>query len=244
MRDISRRANSASDSDFACGFGVGVGDNFRQNFELGLHEFEAAVAAGAGGFELAVDGDLLAQFEFFAEVGAVEPEALDGGLAETREAAGDVDAGGGEAERELEEGAGFGGEERRAAHVAEERSHFAGLHFGDGPGGEAVFVAEGEMVEEVFDGFDLAACELVGDAVADALDEADGSGEGEGHWVDGSKMRVYTVRYETDCLAVCCLDGGCVRGAGTCGVGNAFATGQGEGCRSNLRTDDARGCLC
>ena len=112
---------------------------------------------------------------------AVEPEALDGGLAEAGEAAGDVDTRGGEAEGELEEGAGFGGEEGGAADVAEEGGHFAGEHLGDGFGGEAVLVAEGKVVEEVFNGFDAAAGELFSDALAYALDEFYGGGEGEGH---------------------------------------------------------------
>jgi len=38
---------------------------------------------------------------------------------------------------------------------------------------EAVFVAEGEVVEEVFYGVDAAGGEVRGDAVADALDEFD-----------------------------------------------------------------------
>ena len=46
---------------------------------------------------------------------------------------------------------------------------------------EAVFVAEGEVVEEVFDGVDAAVGEARGDAVADALDELYGRGELERH---------------------------------------------------------------
>jgi hypothetical protein len=51
---------------------------------------------------------------------------------------------------------------------------------------EAVFVAEGQVVEEVFDGGDAAVREAGGDAVADALDELDGRGELERHGIDGS----------------------------------------------------------
>jgi hypothetical protein len=54
---------------------------------------------------------------------------------------------------------------------------------------EAVFVAEGEVVEEVFDGEDAALGEAGGDAIADALDELDGCGELQRHGVDGSSGR-------------------------------------------------------
>ena len=69
-----------------------------QDFELRLHEFEAAVTARTRGLQLAVDGDLLAELEALAQVAAVEPDALYGRLAEPRKAAGDVDAGCGKAE--------------------------------------------------------------------------------------------------------------------------------------------------
>ena len=46
---------------------------------------------------------------------------------------------------------------------------------------EAIFVAEGEVVEKVFDGEDAAVGEAGGDAVADALDEFNGRGELERH---------------------------------------------------------------
>ena len=54
---------------------------------------------------------------------------------------------------------------------------------------EAVFVAEREVVEEVFDGEDAAVGEACGDAVADALDELYGGGEMERHGFDGSSGR-------------------------------------------------------
>jgi hypothetical protein len=51
---------------------------------------------------------------------------------------------------------------------------------------EAVFVAEGEVVEEVFDGENAAFGEAGGDARADALDGVYGCGELERHGFDGS----------------------------------------------------------
>jgi hypothetical protein len=57
---------------------------------------------------------------------------------------------------------------------------------GEWLGVEAVFVAKGKVIEEVFDGVDAAFGEVGGDAVADALDELDGCGERKRHGFDGS----------------------------------------------------------
>jgi hypothetical protein len=61
---------------------------------------------------------------------------------------------------------------------------------GEGLGVEAVFVAEGQVVEQVFDGDDAALGEAFGDAVAHALDVFDRRGELERHGVDGSSPGV------------------------------------------------------
>ena len=87
----------------------------------------------------------------------------------------------GDADGHLEDGAGAGAEEGGAADFADEGGHVAGVVEGEGLGVEAVLVAEGEVVEEVFDGEDAAVGEAGGDAVADALDEPDGRGERERH---------------------------------------------------------------
>ncbi len=141
-----------------------------QELELGLDHLEAA-CGGAGGFELAVEGDHGSEREAVLEIGAVEPHALDGG--------------GALADGHLEEGHAGGAKEGGAADLADDGGHGAGFELGDGLGMEAVFVAEGEMVKEVFDGVEVAAGEFGGDAIADALDEAEGCGELK-HSVDGS----------------------------------------------------------
>ena len=105
-------------------------------------------------------------------------EALHGGVA--------VGVGRGDADGHLEDGAGAGAEEDGASDFADEGGHVSGVVEGEGLGVEAVFVAEGEMVEEVFDGGDAAVREAGGDAVADALDELDGRGEQKRHGFDGS----------------------------------------------------------
>ena len=55
--------------------GFGVGARVGQHLELRLNHFE--VAGGAGGLDLAVDGDGLAGLELAVEIGAVEPDALE-----------------------------------------------------------------------------------------------------------------------------------------------------------------------
>ncbi len=140
---------------------------------MGLDHLEAA-GGGAGGFELAVKGDHLADFEAAFEVGAVEPHALERGEAL--------------ADGHLEEGAGAGAEEGGAANLGDDGGHGSGDEVCQRDRVEAVLVAKGEVVEEVFDSLDPALGEALGDAVADALDELDGGGEVE-HKGDGSKAR-------------------------------------------------------
>ena len=87
-----------------------------------------------------------------------------------------------EAERQLEEAAaGAAFQQCGAADVADERGHVAGFHLCDGPGVKAVFVAERQVIEEVFDGFDSAFGEPFSDAIADAFDELDRRGKLQTH---------------------------------------------------------------
>jgi hypothetical protein len=141
---------------------------------LGLDHLEAAGGGdagsggghgGAGWFELAVDSDHLAELELVFEIGSVEPHALDCSEPLT--------------ESHLEDGAGAGAEQSRAANLADDGGHGAGSERGNGLWVEAVFVAEGEVVEEVFDGFDAAGGEGGGDALADAFYVFDPGGEFE-----------------------------------------------------------------
>jgi hypothetical protein len=93
---------------------------------------------------------------------------------------------GGDAYGHFEDGAGAGAEEGGAADFADEGGHVAGIVEGEGLGVEAVFVAEGEVVEQVFDGDDAAFGEAGGDARADAFDGVYGRGELERHGLKGS----------------------------------------------------------
>jgi hypothetical protein len=87
----------------------------------------------------------------------------------------------------LEDGAGAGAEEDGAADLADDRGHLAGLVGGERARMEAVFVAEGKVVEQVLDGFDAALVEPGGDAVADSFHVLDRGAEIEGHGLDASR---------------------------------------------------------
>ncbi len=179
--------------------GVWVGEDF----EGGLDELELGGAgrgvegvAGAAAFELAVEGEALAGVELVFEVGAMEPEAFDGfedeaggGGEEALHGLFGVGGGWGDADGHFEDGAGAGAEEDGAADFADEGGHVSGVVAGERAGVEAVLVAEGEVVEEVFDGDDAAFGEAGGDAIADALDVLYGGGEVQRHGVDGSSGR-------------------------------------------------------
>ena len=114
----------------------------------------------AGGFELAVEGDGLAGEELALQVGSAEPHGFDGV--------------GALAYGDFKEGAGGGVEESGAADFADDGGHGVGLQVGDGLDVEAVFVAEGEVIQEVFNSVDLSFGEVGGDVRADSLDELHG----------------------------------------------------------------------
>ena len=78
-----------------------------------------------------------------------------------------------DADGHLEDGCGAGAEEDGAADFADEGGHVPGVVLRERLGVETVFVAEGQVVEEVFHGFDATGSEVRGYAVADALDEFD-----------------------------------------------------------------------
>ena len=142
------------------GFDLGVGFSgvegvvgVTEDFDLGLDDLE--LAGVAVGFHLAVGGEGLSGMEAALKVGAIEPEALNGGAAG--------------AEGEFEDGDGAGAEEGGAAHFADDGCHLAGLELGDGLGIGAIFVAEREIEEKVFDGVNAFFGEAFGDARTDAL---------------------------------------------------------------------------
>ena len=126
-----------------------------QHFHLRLDHFEAVAAAG--GFHFSVQGHPLAGFEAVFQIGPVKPHALD--LAQAL------------ADGHFKDGHAPGAQQRHAAHLADQAGHFAGDQFLDGLRTEAVLIAEGQVVEQVFDGGDALVLQRLGDARADALDE-------------------------------------------------------------------------
>jgi len=145
---------------------VGVGSGgvrqWWEEFELGLDHL---VAAGlrARRLYLAVERDHLTELELVFEVGAAEPHGLEG-----LEAV---------ADGEFEEGHGAGVEKDGAADFADDGGHLAGNEFVERLGMESVFVAEGEVVEQVVDGAHAAFFEGFGVAWTDALEKLHGRGK-------------------------------------------------------------------
>ena len=127
------------------------------HFEAGRTGDGAEGVAAAGAFELAVESDGLAGAEFVFEVGSVEPHALDRLEALT--------------DGHLEDGRAPGLEENGSADFTDDAGHFTGLEFADGTGVKAVFVAERQVVKEVFDRLNAAFREVGGDTITDSLDE-------------------------------------------------------------------------
>jgi hypothetical protein len=80
--------------------------------------------------------------DFAVEITAVKPHALYGAHPL--------------AYGDFKEGHAAGAHEERAADFADEGDHLAGLKGGDVAGVDAVFVAKGEVIEQVFDGDDAA----------------------------------------------------------------------------------------
>jgi len=86
----------------------------------------------------------------------VEPEALEGVAAL--------------ADGELEDGGAAGAEKDGAANFGDDGGGFAGLELVEGAGVLTVFVAEGQVVEEIFGGEDVLGFEELGDTGTDAAD--------------------------------------------------------------------------
>ena len=126
-----------------------------QDFHLRLNHFETIAAAGS--LDFSVEGHPLSGFEPVFQIGSVKPHAFDFAQAL--------------ADGHFKDGHAAGAQQRHAAHFADQAGHFARDQFLDGLRAEAVLVAEGQMVEQVFDGGDALFLQRLGDARANALDE-------------------------------------------------------------------------
>ncbi len=139
-----------------------------QNFKLRLDNLQPATARVL--FDLAVERDQLSRAEAVFQVSTVEPQTLQRGTAAHGASAkhGRIvwNCGGDSRFREVS-GSRFGLacghlKDRHAAgpkkpggaYFGDDGGHFAGGQFGDGARVEAIFVAEGQIVEQVFDGAD------------------------------------------------------------------------------------------
>ncbi len=152
-----------------------------------MHDEELA----AVGVELdfAEEGDAGAGGEAVGEPRAVEPFGEEGG------AGGIGEFGFEETEGAAAESGGFGG-----ADFGDNGGEFTGGEFGDGLEVGAVFVAEGEVIEEVFEGLESFGCEDGGTGGTDAFEVRERGVEGQGgscfQRVDGRSLVFALLRSE------------------------------------------------
>ncbi len=142
-----------------------------QNFKLRLDHLE--VARRAARLDLAIERDHLSGLEPVFEIRAVEPHRL-----ERSEVL---------ADGHLEDRHRPRTQQYRASHLADDAGHLAGLQRVDGGGVKAVFVAEGEVVEQVFDTENVLFSKGFGNARANAFHELDRCVE-RGHSDDASSL--------------------------------------------------------
>ena len=118
-------------------------------------------ARRARGLHLAEDGDGLAGLESVLQIGATKPDAL--------QRAGAL------AQRHLEDRHCSSAQQDGAAYFADDARHLAGDQLMQSPRIGAIFVAEGEVIEQVFRGADVFFGKRLRDARPDSFDELDGS---------------------------------------------------------------------
>ena len=140
-----------------------------QHFHLGLDHFEAVGAARR--LDFSVQGHPLTGFEAVFQVGAVEPHAFD--LAPQALADG-----------HFENGHAPGAQQSHAPDFADQAGHFARNQLFDCLRTKPVFVAEGQVVQQVLDCADALIVEGLGDARADAFDELKGRFQSQEHISD------------------------------------------------------------
>src|SRR6266581_4207748 len=144
-----------------CAWIAGTVIGIVQDFKLWLDYLQAA-AAGIF-FYLAIESDHLAELEFVFQVAAVEPETFQRSPALSSD--------------HLENGHTAGTEQARGSDFGDHAGHFARVQLGNGARIEAVFVAERQVIEQIFDGDDALGGESFGEARANSLDVLNGSSE-------------------------------------------------------------------
>jgi len=89
------------------------------------------------------------------------------------------------ANRHLEDGHVARAQQDAAAHLADNGRHGTGLQRRERLRIQAVFIAEGQVVEDVFHRVNAARGHLLGQPRANALDEFDAGGKVKRGWTDG-----------------------------------------------------------
>jgi len=164
----AERANAFVNGNDAADFG-GVGLAVAKHFELRIDHFEAR-GAELIDFGFAVKDELLAGLEAAFEIAAM------------KKFAGEEAAGGVLHEQMIDGVVGeFVGDGLAAHDFGTNGVDAVGLDVFDIREMDAVFVAEGEIGEEILEGVDAALGEKFGALRADAFDHADFGGEGESH---------------------------------------------------------------
>ena len=180
---------TSSDCHFLL-FGIAVARRFRgivQDLELRLQDLEAMAAAIAG-FDFAVQRDQHAGAKLVLQIGRVEPDALQ------RVAA--------LADGHLEEGHAAGAEEAEGAHLGDDAGHLARPQLADAARIQAIFVAEGQIVEQVLDRADALLQQDLGEPRADAFDVLHVGGEIEHRVMVNEEQRMLlAARYSLFALA-------------------------------------------
>ncbi len=120
-----------------------------------LHDLEAMAAAIAG-FDFAVQSDQHAGAKFVLQISGVEPDAFE------RVAA--------LADGHFEQWHATGAKESEGTDLGDDAGHFAGAQLANAARIEAIFVAKGQIVEQVFDRADALLQQDLGELGADAFD--------------------------------------------------------------------------
>jgi hypothetical protein len=110
--------------------------------------------------DFAEDSDRLTGLEAIFQIRATKPDAFERAGALTK--------------RHLEDRHRSRAQQHRSAHFADDARHLAADEFMQSPGIGAIFIAEGEVIEQIFCGADLFFGERLSDARADSFDELDG----------------------------------------------------------------------
>ena len=131
-----------------------------ENLELRLHQLQLATVLVF--LHLAVERDHLPGLESIAQVGGIEPDALQPGPAL--------------AGSHLENGHAASAKQARGSDFGDDGRHFSRPQFGNPPRIYPVFVAERQVVQQVVDGVDALGRQHFGQARADAFDVLHGSG--------------------------------------------------------------------